>query len=109
MKLEVQVVNLELSKKLKKLGVKQESLFDWYCQVGGIVCDTDVRVKWTIRPTSERNQGFGERCSAFTVAELGEILPGRIRLPDDDYWLWTTKGKDEDFWECRYYNAKREM
>lgn len=29
MKLESQVVSLELAKKLKELGVKQESLFQW--------------------------------------------------------------------------------
>lgn len=73
--LESQLCSLELAKRLKELNVPQESAFDWYCQVGGIICDTDVRGKWIIRPASERDQGFGERCSAFTVAELGEMLP----------------------------------
>jgi hypothetical protein len=73
MKLEDQVCSLELAQKLKKLGVKQESMFYWvpsampndppsqnyiwspyFDQDGQEVCDDDV--------------------SAFTVAELGEIM-----------------------------------
>jgi hypothetical protein len=67
MKLENQVCSLELSKKLKELGVKQESLFWWFCdgsQAHRIIYgNTDVPMtKYTLH-------------SAFTVAELGELLP----------------------------------
>ncbi len=58
MKLENQVVNLELSKKLKELDCPQDSLWYW----------TGVNVEWELR------QGLGQY-SAFTVAELGEMLP----------------------------------
>lgn len=71
MKLEDQVVSLDLAKKLKELGVKQESEFcyfqnDWGCEHG--------EYKWDL------NRCYGklpsEDCvSAFTVAELGEMLP----------------------------------
>jgi hypothetical protein len=67
--LEQQVCSLELSKKLKELGVKQESLFYY-------------------RILAEHEDGyrivFGEpvvcaeewKYSAFTVAELGDMLKG---------------------------------
>lgn len=70
-----QICNLELAIKLEELGFKQESLWYHYQQVGGIVCDTEVRGKWIIRPCSERGNGFGKFVSAFTVAELSEMLP----------------------------------
>lgn len=77
MKLESQVCSLELAKQLKKLGVKQESLFYWeqmtqsYRGNGGkwslnYVCEEC----YTPNPTS---------ISAFTVAELGELLPNGYR------------------------------
>lgn len=81
MKLENQVTSLELSKKLKELGVRQESLFYW----------TQIQSpEWSIRQHSELDEvveggdgwtyleeGLYRECvySAFTVAELGEMLP----------------------------------
>jgi hypothetical protein len=62
MPLEQQVVSLELAKKLKELGMKQESLFYWSHEKETIV------PKWEYWPLEED-------CSAFTVAELGEMLP----------------------------------
>lgn len=68
MKLEDQVVSLELAKKLKELGVKQESLFWWHDG-----CST-----WaTPHIKSEAHSCIGHTFSAFTVAELGEMLPAR--------------------------------
>lgn len=70
MKLENQVSSLELSKKLKELGVKQESLFYWSGNPG---------VEYKLhnsdcghRPETGGNDMF---CSAFTSSELGEMLP----------------------------------
>jgi len=64
MDIENQVCSLELAKKLLTLGVKQNSLFywDWHS-------DTCYAVKFV--PYS--CPGI-ERYSAFTVAELGEML-----------------------------------
>lgn len=75
MKLENQVVSLELSKKLKELGVKQESLWYWVLFVGNknqewSVVDKDFDV-------SEIN-----RIPAPTVAELGELLPCATKIGD---------------------------
>ena len=89
--LEKQVVNLELSKRLKELGVKQESLFYY-----GIWKGDTVPVY--------RNQllldgvKLSECISAFTVAELGEMLP-KIAIPDTNYYGSKT---GDGRWEVGY-------
>jgi len=80
MRLEDQVCSLELAKRLKELGVNQESLYEWVERWGDKTCgifpsDNDiVNTKW----------------SAFTVAELGEML-----LPD----IYSYKTPDGS-WVC---------
>lgn len=69
MNLEQQVCSLELAKKLKELGVKQESLFWWR--------HDDVDGWW---PGHWEGLPGAEHCSAFTVAELGEMLPKEENL-----------------------------
>ena len=59
---------LELAKKLKELGIKQESYFQWFNQY------PFSSNKWEI--IRDLGVGEGEQMySAFTVAELGELLP----------------------------------
>jgi len=71
MKLSKQVVSLKLAKKLKELGVKQESLY-WY------VMNEDGK-----RLESEPHYARLENdISAFTVAELGEMLPSHIKIKE---------------------------
>jgi hypothetical protein len=68
MNLEQQVCSLELAKKLKELGVKQESLFWWIYN--------DGMSHWEVHPFSEHWTPLdrtAKRTAAFTVAELGEI------------------------------------
>lgn len=68
MKLEQQVVSLELAKRLKELGVKQESYWFW------------AKHK-IIRPVAHLQDMYAvtlpevDYYSAYTVAELGEMLP----------------------------------
>lgn len=69
MKLENQVVSLELAKKLKELGVKQESLYNW------LVASDGARLMKN--PVLDTYRYF-EQSSAFTVAELGEMLPRKF-------------------------------
>lgn len=73
MKLEDQVCSLELSKQLKELGFEQESLFWW---VAGIVYPTK-RLDWHLEDDKEYAMKWEKQCSAYTVAELGEIYPDR--------------------------------
>ena len=54
-----QVVNLQLSKKLKELGVEQESLFYWRNEDGPTI--------------AHGNEWSDIICSAFTVAELYQL------------------------------------
>lgn len=63
MKLEDQVCALEYARKLKELNVNQESYFEWLYRP-----DLD---KWEVSPRFKNPLGY----SAFTVAELGEMLP----------------------------------
>ena len=65
MNLEDQVCSLELAKKLKELGVKQESIFWWIEFVNG----------WELRFATFKVPTLNDVISAFTVAELGEGLP----------------------------------
>ena len=80
MKLEDQVTNLELSKKLKELGVKQESLWYWNSKDKEVYYRCDFVVfsptqQTTLKKSKFGDEPFEEWFSAFTVAELGEMLP----------------------------------
>ena len=66
-KLENEVSNLELSKRLKELNVKQESYFTWSKAMD--------RNAWRIENTQFFAVDRRRDISAFTVAELGEMLP----------------------------------
>jgi len=85
MKLENQVTNLELSKKLERLGVKQESVWYWVRFDHG-----NKKVKdWALL---ERKNCFNEEdtlhidyVSAFTVAELGNLMKFEL---GDGLFLW---------------------
>jgi len=68
MKLEDQVCSLELSKKLKELGVKQESVWYWYEPKG-----LTVNPYLIILDHNELEE-YQIISAAFTVAELGEII-----------------------------------
>ena len=105
MKLEDQVVSLELAKRLKELGVRQHGEFYW-CNPenskGELIGD-----KWVVY----RKDGYtvlDDDPSAFTVAELGEMLPWTVytrRTADESKAgrIWNcfhNPRKDEFFSEC---------
>jgi hypothetical protein len=85
MRLEDQVVNLDLSKRLKELGVKVESYFHW------------LELPW--KPGAHILRHFDEFRDAenystyptYTVAELGEMLPYKIETINDRYEFWERK------------------
>ena len=66
--MEWQVLSLEASKRLKALGVKQESSFYWELRGQNITTD---QPEWVLR-TKFRTDEYSY--SAFTVAELIEML-----------------------------------
>ena len=76
MDIENQVVSLELAKKMKKLGFKQDSLWWW---VERFRQDVPEQVPYYCVETKgipyRDNRGSQNIiCSAYTVAELGEML-----------------------------------
>jgi len=75
MKLEYQVVSLELAKRLKELGIKQESYFYWF---GVNSMYPGCKSRETFHPHKEAIDR-GDMVSAFTVAEMGEMLPIRVK------------------------------
>lgn len=76
MKLEDQVVSLELAKKLKELGVKQESAFIWMNTGKNYECVLEPDLdRWY---DGQRRETWQVDCAAFTVAELGEMLPDTV-------------------------------
>ncbi len=89
MKIDDQCASLELCKRLKELGVKQESYFYWYLFSNPI----ENNEKWIIT-TIQKDLLLccDEYYSAFTVAELGELLPVTCK----SYKLFSNK------WECVY-------
>lgn len=79
MNLEQQVVSLELAKRLKEMGVKQESLL-WWSQPYPKEVDGKPNA-WVMSGGDEPRVTFFKTpnsVSAFTVAELGEMLPQGI-------------------------------
>jgi hypothetical protein len=76
MTIENQVCNLDLAKKLKELGVKQDSLFYW-------LYDFRTSESMLHREITEHSAKPFGHYSAFTVAELGEILPKFITVYEE--------------------------
>lgn len=100
MKLEDQVVDLDLSKKIAELGVPQNSLFYW-------IKDFDFGQGWSLMGEGyfygmNYDAGCFKMCdyyreryelySAFTASELGELLPtaidGKSIFTDRFHDLW---------------------
>lgn len=99
MKLEDQVASLELCKRLKELGVNQESLFYWIKLIEGGDLDYDLINDLDFRNLLESTQQ-GNRCfSAFTVAELGEMLPRNYHS-----WRFQSDGFENGEWVCAYFS-----
>jgi len=103
MKLENQLCSLKLAKRLKELGVKQESLFCWYhptsMSQGREPTDKEWDDKtWLIGSTLHLYENVGKKgrprswfigcLPAFTTSELGEMLPASI---GNKTWLSYTK------------------
>jgi len=83
MELQQQVTNLELSKRMKELGFKQESLFYWIKTYDrfekpilnhNLMRDMSIRGDLILNETPQTDHTY----PAYTVAELGEMLPSKV-------------------------------
>lgn len=90
MELKNQVVSLELAQKLKKLGVKQDSHYFWHFN-----CLPDEHLIIFLIKNQYKKKDL---VSAFTVAELGEMLP-------HDFKSYKCVGQPLQ-WECSNDNLK---
>lgn len=84
MKLEDQVTSLELSKKLKKLGVGTDYPLSMWDHVPG----GSWRIIWS---NDKEHELSWDSFPAFTVAELGEMLPEEIETKHDIFFFETNK------------------
>jgi hypothetical protein len=100
MKLEDQVTNLKLSKKLKELRVKQESLFYWYSNPYAY----GEKSRWNLFYGKQEPLGIENETSAFTATELGVLLPKSIKAKDGVFWLQIEVQGVQDGWACQYRN-----
>lgn len=90
MKLSDQVCSLELAKRLKELGVKQESHFYW-SQLGQLLNPIDG------------NKNLNVLCSAFNVVELGEMLPQLLPIKKHEHHFGRlTLWRVNDNWQLAY-------
>lgn len=99
MDLKDQVCSLELSKRLKELGVKQESYFFWYSAFK----DSEVTVWHSYQIGSDTERAF----SAFTVAELGEMLPDYVNPADYQGARSLGISKSMDGWHITYSTSEK--
>ncbi len=72
MELEQQVVSLDFAKRLKELGMKQRSVWYWRIAAENEPILTYIEWHYLIQY---------ENYSAFSVAELGQLLPRTVSLP----------------------------
>ena len=106
MKTEEQVVSLELAKDLKGLGLTQDSWIHWVLYTDESITEqewerlyesnftesADLEFEWGLDcELCKRRVVYKDRCSAYTVAELGEMLPAFFSICYDSY---------DEMWVC---------
>lgn len=114
MKLEDQVISLPMAQRLKELGVKQESYFSWFKyqyskrklkypgKMGRFTQQEFCGILKSDEPFSADYAVIDKSC-AFTVAELGQLLPDSLTV--DHYRMHFHSYKQEQYkkpalWTC---------
>lgn len=102
MQLEKQVVSLELARRLKELGVRQESLFSW------LYADVRSGDMWYVDLTDKEHMIELPEYSAFTVAELGKLLPKKViwKKRKTPFFLSISWDYVSNKWRYSYANQK---
>lgn len=111
MQIESQVISLELAKRLKELGVKQNAYQAWVEHKP----DHSFHL-WNEEMRAMRGQDLGidrrkkepEEYSAYSVAELGEMLPARIEAELDSFRsLFGLEIHKNTDWTVKYVSYKQ--
>lgn len=91
------VTSLELSKRLKELGVKQESIFYWkgYEKDSDYWPDENTPVIDWVLDYDPSNKNYPNAISAYAAGELGEMLP-------QGFASWISREGD---WICSHIGA----
>jgi hypothetical protein len=108
MDLSQQVVSLDLARRLKELGYKQESLFYWD-RNGNLYIRLNIETGFMLRlsdRTYHDGTTLGDFIAALTVGELGEMLPGQLMLDDKEHPIHQLiTEKSSTLWHCSYICA----
>jgi hypothetical protein len=111
MELSKQVVSLELARKLQALGVQKNSYFYWLMQNTGIFSKSrQPELSVTLQAGNILEEGTGGAfVHAYTVAELGEMLPEEYPGDSDsDLMIFPAMSMDIKRWYVRYENDVQE-
>lgn len=100
--IENHVCSLEFSKKLKKLSVKQFSIFSWIYDYKNEIWEVWQDGIENFKETDENYEPAENINSAFTSTELLELLPKDIMINNTEYFINLLIGLD-DF--TIYYDA----
>lgn len=114
MNLEQQVCLLELAKQLKELGVKQRSIFYHitFINTSSARYDKNNEQVWNDIIGEDEWDDYKERSylkklrrySAFTVAELGEMLPTQFYWEDSAEYVYLRIEKYPDYYKLSYFD-----
>jgi hypothetical protein len=100
----IKTISLENAKKLAELGVKRGSyFFHARCWYNGHPAQHGV-----FGPCHEDDlTAYEEKTPAYTVCELGEMLPSEISLNNTRFFLEVCKIDDRPTWGVDYRNHSR--
>lgn len=100
MELKNQVVSLEIAKQLKSLGVKQDAHFYWKPWNDGSASLVEMK-------TADLGDTHGDAVSAFSVAELGELLPPMVKKEyngvKEQIYKYIWENGSRDLWSVGYF------
>ncbi len=100
MELLKQITSFVISKRLKELGVDQRSQFKWWKGAGEARLMPSDWSQFNMEPKPMYDTADVKECfSSFTVAELGEMLPARVKKEGEWYMLECMKHAK---WEVKY-------
>ena len=105
MKKEKQVVCLELAREMKELGATQDSLWHWTW------AEWNGETEMVLITQDEAGRTSKEIWSAYTVAELGEILPYYVHSYKEDArsGRWCCDEGDKQCFSNTEANARAKM